>query len=185
MGKVAIIDFGSSFTFKVVNNINSIGESIVMFKENVKAEQLKNFDHIIFTGSPDACYNGGRQVDKDILDLNIPILGICYGHQLIHYLLGGTVQRAEVPEEKGLFELFLTGESKIFANTAQKQLVKMYHFDEVTKMADGFENLAHTPNCKIASTQNVAKKLYTVQFHPEDEGNQFGREILENFIKNC
>jgi len=182
MVKIGIIDFVSTFSKHVEEAVTKAGAQYDVFEHDADIETLKNYDGFIFTGSPDTVYECGKQADPRIFDLNKPILGICYGHQLIHYMLGGEVRRSNTPEQ-GNFYFTESRPSALFKDLPKIQQVHMSHFDEVTKMAEGFENLGSTRRCMIGATQNVKRKLYTVQFHPEAQGNDYGIEIYKNFME--
>ncbi|MBR3250888.1 MAG: gamma-glutamyl-gamma-aminobutyrate hydrolase family protein [Erysipelotrichaceae bacterium] len=182
MVKIGIIDFVSTFSKNVEETLTKVGAQFDVFKNDADIEVLKDYDGFIFTGSPDTVYEGGKQADPRIFELNKPILGICYGHQLIHYMLGGEVKRSDTPEH-GNFIFKESRPSALFKDLPKNHQVHMSHYDEVTKMAEGFENLGSTRTCQIGATQNVKRKLYTVQFHPEAQGNDCGIDIYRNFME--
>ena len=103
MVKIGIIDFVSTFSKYVEEAVTKAGAQYDVFEHDADIETLKNYDGFIFTGSPDTVYEGGKQADPRIFDLNKPILGICYGHQLIHYMLGGEVRRSNTPEQGNFY----------------------------------------------------------------------------------
>ena len=181
MKNIAIIDFVSDFSRLVEQAVIKVGGTYTTFSNTVEMDELKKYDGIIFTGSSDTVYDGGKKIDKKVFELNKPILGICYGHQLVHYLLGGEVRRSLTPEH-GNF-LFHGKESKLFKGLKDTHQVHMSHNDEVVKMAPGFENIGYSRTCAIAATQNEEKKIYTLQFHPESYGNECGIEIYRNFLE--
>ena len=178
--KIAVIDFESRFTKDILDKLEQIGVDHYLFRYDVKAEDIKDYDALIFTGSYDTVYDGGRLPDPSIMESNKPILGICYGHQLVHYLLGGQVKRALHPEIE-VVEIEIL-KSELFDNFPSKTKVVMHHYDEVTKMAEGFKCIATGKNCKYCASENIERKIYTVQFHPEAKGNDLGIEVFENFI---
>ena len=182
MVKIGIIDFLSSFSKNVQETVTKTGAQYDVFDHDADIETLRDYDGFIFTGSPDTVYEGGKQADPRIFELNKPILGVCYGHQLIHYMLGGEVRRSNTPET-GNFYFTQSKDSPLFKGLPKTHQVHMHHYDEVVKMAEGFENLGFTRTCKIGATQNKEKKLYTVQFHPESFGNDFGLEVYKNFME--
>jgi len=178
--KILIIDFGSRFTNNVIEAIAKLHMEYDCFDYNISIEIIKEYDGIILTGSYDTIYDGGRVADKELLNLGIPVLGICYGHQFVHHMLGGKVVRAKYPED-GIFEIE-TDESKIFKDLPRKHKVEMHHNDEVIELADNFKCIARTENCLIAASENPDKNIYTVQYHPEANGNDYGIEVFKNFI---
>ena len=179
--RIAILDFISPFTEKVCESIVRCGADYDLFPHDADPEILKGYDGIILTGSYDCSWDGGRRPDIGIYDLGKPILGICYGHQITSLLLGGQTAKSKTPE-KEVVECFMK-DSPLFEGLPEKQKVLMYHYDEVIQMADDFECIAETDRCAIAGCQNEERKIYTVQFHPEGEGNDCGDEIFMNFIK--
>ena len=178
--KIAVIDFVSSLSDHVFDMLNRIGMDYVVFDHTVTLKDLEGFDALIFTGSHDTVYDGGRQIDPAVLELGLPILGICYGHQLVHYLLGGEVRQSPTPEYDPV--LLRVTDSPLFKGLPREQMVAMHHGDEVVKMAEGFEKIGETDGCFYAASQNLEKKIFTLQFHPEAEGNDYGREIFENYF---
>lgn len=181
MMKIAVIDFISKYSDKVDEAFEKLGVEHRFFVHDVKPEEIQDYDGIVFTGSPDTVYDGGKMPDPGILECHKPIFGICYGHQLVHYLLGGEVKRSLTPE-KGSIEI-QTESSELFKDLPRIQKVLMNHNDEVTRMADGFRCIATEDDCLIAASENVERKIYTVQFHPEAEGNDHGLEIFSNFVR--
>ena len=179
--KIAVLDFESRFTKDILDNLDKINVEHYLFRHDIKAHDIEEYDAIIFTGSYDTVYEGGRLPDPSIMESNKPILGICYGHQLVHYLLGGEVRRALHPQHE-IIEVDVY-ESKLFDNFPSKMKVEMHHDDEVVKMAEGFRCTATNENCKYCASENIDRKIYTVQFHPEAKGNDLGVEVFENFIK--
>ena len=182
MVKIAIIDFRSSFSRFVEEAVVKAGGEYTTFDPASDIDEVKEYDGFIFTGSPETVYDGGKQADKRIFDLHKPILGICYGHQLIHHMLGGEVKRSLTPEH-GNFLFREEKPSALFKGLPQIHQVHMSHNDEVTRLAQGFEILGHSRTCKIAASENIERKLYTLQFHPESYGNDFGIDIFRNFLK--
>lgn len=178
--KIAVIDFGSSYTAKICEKLEELSVQGQLFDNDVRLADLSEYDGIIFSGSPDAVYNGGRLVDKDIIGCGKPLLGICYGHQLIHYLEGGKVQKAQVSEHKKV--LIHTSPSLLFKGLPESHGVRMAHDDEVVELAPGYERIAYSKDCYYAASQNIDKKVYTVQFHPEHEENDYGIQIIKNFL---
>lgn len=179
--KIAVIDFVSKLSNDVFETLKRINVEFDVFDCDVNIDELRNYNGIIFTGSHDHVYEkGSRSIDIKLFDLNIPIFGVCYGHQLIHHLLGGEVKKAK-EDEIGTV-LIHTEKSRLFKDLPETQNVYMYHSDEVNKLAPGFINLAYSEKCKYAASENKDKKIYTVQFHPEAKGNDYGDEIYINFI---
>ena len=182
MIKIGIIDFVSPYSKYVFEIITRTGVQYDIFEPGVNIEELEDYDGFVFTGSMDTVYDGGMKIDEKIFALNKPILGICYGHQLIHYMLGGEVKRSKTPEN-GNYLFRKEKESPLFKGLPKIHQIHMSHNDEVTRMAEGFEKLGFTRTCRLAATQNTERKLYTLQFHPETFGNDYGLEIYKNFME--
>ena len=178
--KIAVIDFESRFTKNILDKLDSINVDHYLFRHDVNIKELENFDALIFTGSYDTVYDGGRLIDPAVFEINKPIFGICYGHQLVHYLLGGKVDRAKTAELEPV-EINME-DSLLFKGLPRIQKVEMHHYDEVVELAPGFRCIASENNCRFGASENKEKKIYTVQFHPEADNNDYGKEIFENFI---
>ena len=138
---------------------------------------------IIFTGGPNSVYKEeSPRCGREIFELGIPILGICYGSQLMAYLLGGSVATAPV-SEYGKTETEVDNEhSLLFEGVSSKTICWMSHTDYIKQPATGFQVTAHTPVCPVAAMENPAQKLYAVQFHPEVMHTQEGMKMLSNFV---
>ena len=182
MMKVAIIDFKSFFSEDLINAVKNTGVDYSVFDSSVTVDDLKGYDGMIFTGSPKTVYLDGDKVDMSVLEMGLPILGICYGHQLIHYMLNGEVRKADKPEH-GKIELRQTADSELFYNLPEVHGVRMSHDDEVSRLAEGFEKICETDDCFYAGSQNIEKRIYTLQYHPEAKENDYGQEIYDNFIR--
>lgn len=183
MNKVLVVDFGSQYCKLIARRVRELGVYSEILPANKKdiVEMAKNYDAIILSGGPNSVYDpNSLTIDKGIFDLNKPILGTCYGMQLIHHLLGGEVSK--LPEgEYGKVKLHLTSNSPILSEVKDNSIVWMSHFDTVVKLAPGFELIAKTDMCN-AMTGNAEKRIYTIQFHPEVTNTEFGFKMLENFI---
>ena len=179
--KIAIIDLESRLSDSVFAAVERTGVDYDVFQYDVKPDELHDYDGIVLTGSHDTVFDGGRLIDRKILEMSKPVLGICYGHQLVHYLYGGEVVRSETPEVD-VSVLFKQEKSELFKGLPDTHMVYMYHYDEVVRMAEGFVKMGETDNSFYAASQNTDKKIYTIQFHPEADGNDFGDEIYKNFI---
>lgn len=180
---IAILDFGSQYTHLIARRIRENNVYCEIFPFNVPLNVLKkkNLKGMIFSGGPASVYlESSPLVDKKIFDLGIPVLGICYGMQLAAFLLNGKVCSSG-QREYGLAELLLKKKSILFKSLPSKFQVWMSHGDLVTKMPEGFENVAYTVNSPVAVMQNEKKKLYAIQFHPEVVHTIGGKQILKNF----
>jgi len=123
------------------------------------------------------------KVDEEIFNLGLPILGICYGMQLIAHTLGGKVESAET-REYGKAEIEITKDNQLFADLPKQQVVWMSHGDLVTQLPEGFETIATSPSCPITAMENTERKIYGVQFHPEVRHSVHGNDILRHFVFN-
>jgi GMP synthase (glutamine-hydrolysing) len=187
LSKILIVDFGSQFTQLIARRIRELGvycEIVSHKKINIKA-----FDNsvlgIILSGGPLNVYQINRySFDKKILELNIPILGICFGHQVLSKLNGGKVKQSK-HREFGLANIYKKNDSlltKNFFNKKKSKKVWMSHADQVSKIPKGFKVLASSANSKFAVVENKIKKFYGVQFHPEVTHTESGKKLISNFI---
>ncbi|MFA6729537.1 MAG: glutamine-hydrolyzing GMP synthase [Eubacteriales bacterium] len=181
--KAIIVDFGGQYKELIARRVRECGVYSIIVPSTAAAEEIKakNPVGIILTGGPDSVYESGAEFDRKILDLGVPVLGICYGMQLISVTLGGTVKPG-VKREYGTLRAELNPESRLFKGIGPKQKVLMSHADLVTCVPEGFEVIASTPQCPVAAFQNESLGLYGVQFHPEVENTPRGREIIKNFL---
>ncbi|MFD3158174.1 glutamine-hydrolyzing GMP synthase [Haloimpatiens sp. FM7330] len=181
---VLVIDFGGQYNQLIARRVreNSVYCEIVPYDYSIEKIKGKNPKGIIFTGGPNSVYEeGSPRLDKEIFELGIPILGICYGDQLMAYTLGGEVKTPE-KREYGKTEVDLKTESLLFKGIDSKDQCWMSHTDYISKTPEGFEVIATTDECPCAAMANVDKKLYGVQFHPEVEHTLFGKKMLQNFL---
>ena len=183
MEKIAILDCGGQYTKVIDRRVRELGVKSLIFPITVKKNELKEMKGIILSGGPNSIGQNERLVfDKEIFELNIPILGICYGMQLISDYYGGIVD-SNTKKEYGEYEIKINNESPIFTNLNQKEKVLMSHGDTVKKLPDGFEVIALSGKA-IAGIGNDSKKIYGFQFHPEVDLTEHGNIMLENFIRN-
>ncbi len=187
LNKILIIDFGSQFTQLIARRIRELG----VFSEIVshKKIKLKDIDltikGIILSGGPLNVYQINKySFDKKIINLNIPILGICFGHQMLSKLNGGRVKQSK-HREFGLANIFKKNESLLIKNFFNKQKFKkvwMSHADQVSKLPIDFKVIASSTNSKFAIIENKSKKFYGIQFHPEVTHTENGKKLISNFI---
>ena len=138
---------------------------------------------IILTGGPNSCYEEGAPTcSRELFEMGIPVLGLCYGAQLMMLVLGGNVEKAPV-REYGKTEVFVENSSPLFGNVAPTTTCWMSHFDYISKIAPGFEIVAHTADCPVAAAQCREKNLYAIQFHPEVLHTVEGSKMLYNFVR--
>ena len=180
---VLIVDFGSQVTQLIARRIREFGVFCEVKNFNISLEEIKkNLPRaIIFSGGPSSVYEeNAPKISPQIFDLNIPILGICYGEQLICDMLGGKVEKS-FEREFGKAEIEIVKDSKFFKDFQNHQ-VWMSHGDHISKIPQGFEVIAKTPKAPFAGIANEEKKIYGVQFHPEVYHSIDGAKILKNFV---
>ena len=186
LSKILIIDFGSQFTQLIARKIRELGVySEILSHNNSNNINLENVKGIILSGGPLNVYQDKKiKFDNTILKKNIPILGICFGHQIISKEFGGKVKQSKF-REFGLAEVTKIKKSlllKNFFDKKNKSKVWMSHADQVTKLPRGFKKVAYSKNSKLAIIENSSKKIYGVQFHPEVTHTTKGKQILKNFL---
>lgn len=180
--KIAVLDFGGQYAHLIANRIRRLGVYSEILDGDIPAKNLTEYKGLILSGGP-ASVNAENSIlcDKAIFDLGIPILGICYGHQLIAFSLGGEVKKGKVREYGSAKAHFLMNGS-IFKGVQSDENVWMSHFDQVVKLPEGFELVAKTADCKIAAMANYKRNIFSTQFHLEVTHSPCGNMILENFV---
>lgn len=182
MEKLAILDCGGQYTKVIDRRVRELGVKSDIFPINVKSEDLKDYGSVILSGGPNNVADGQRlKFDKNIFELGIPVLGICYGMQLMSDYFGGIVD-SNVKKEYGQNEVTINTKVPIFDGLAETQQVLMSHGDTVKVCPEGFEVIAKSGEA-IAGIGNVEKRMYGVQFHPEVDLTEEGMKMLENFIR--
>ena len=185
MDTILVLDFGGQYDMLIARRVRERGvyAEVVNF-DKITAEEIKRrgYTGIIFTGGPNSVYKeGAPSFSKEILSLGIPILGICYGMQLMGHLAGGTIASAEESGEYGKVTLTVE-DSPLFKWVPKESVAWMSHRDFVQTVPSGFTLIARTEKCPSAAMANEEKKLYGVQFHPEVTHTAFGGKMLENFL---
>ncbi|WP_027634581.1 glutamine-hydrolyzing GMP synthase [Clostridium hydrogeniformans] len=181
---VLIVDFGGQYNQLIARRVRECGIycEIIPYSYSLDKIKAKNPKGIIFTGGPNSVYGeGAPRLDEEIFSLNIPILGICYGDQLMAHTLKGEVKSAEI-REYGKTEVNLDENSPLFKGMKNIDSCWMSHTDFISKAPEGFKIIGYTDKCPVAAMENQEKKLYGVQFHPEVEHTLFGKKMLENFL---
>jgi GMP synthase (glutamine-hydrolysing) len=182
--KVLVVDFGSQYNQLLTKNIRKAGVYSELVSNTITVEQIKamkNVKGIVLSGGPNSVYQqNSLSIDPAIFDLKIPILGICYGMQYLAYKFGGTVRPAKT-KEYGLQKITSNQSSKIFNNTPTNQNVWMSHSDHVTTLPETFSITASSPNTAICGFENIERKIYALQFHPEVTNSEYGFDIIKNF----
>ncbi|MDB9746575.1 glutamine-hydrolyzing GMP synthase [Candidatus Pelagibacter sp.] len=186
LDKILIIDFGSQFTQLIVRRIRELGVfSELISHKKIKCAQIKsNIKGIILSGGPLSVYQLNNDLfDTKILSLGIPILGICFGHQILSKFNGGKVKQSK-HREFGLANIYKKNESKLIKNFFNKKTKKVWmsHADQVSKIPKNFRVIASSENSKFAIVENRLTKLFGVQFHPEVTHTENGKKIISNFI---
>ncbi|MBI5475799.1 MAG: glutamine-hydrolyzing GMP synthase [Ignavibacteriales bacterium] len=185
MEKILILDFGSQYTQLIARRVRELGVYSELVPFDISIEKIKaiNPKGIILSGGPSSVYEkDSPQPDRQIFELNIPVLGICYGLQIIAHHLGGKVD-TQLRKEYGAAELIVNDSSDLFNGIENgKTKVWMSHGDALTKIPDSFEIIARSENAPICSIRNVQKKIYGVQFHPEVVHTTEGTKIISNFL---
>lgn len=182
---VIVLDFGGQYNQLVARRVRECNVycEIYSYKTDIKKIKEMNPKGIILTGGPNSCYEADSpSCSKELFELGIPVLGLCYGAQLMMHVLGGRVARANV-REYGKTEVFIDKtDSKIFENVSEKTVCWMSHFDSIFEVAPEFEITAHTADCPVAAAENVERGLYAIQYHPEVLHTVEGTKMLSNFV---
>ncbi len=181
---ILILDFGAQYSQLIARRVRELHVYCEIQPFNIPLEKIQAFNPkgIIFSGGPSSVYAADAPIsDERIFSLGIPVLGICYGLQLMAFQLGGEVDRA-AKREFGRARLIVDAENGIFTGVSKSTEVWMSHGDSLTKLPDGFEPIAHSDNAPICAIRNQQKKIYGVQFHPEVVHTKEGKKILSNFL---
>lgn len=183
---IIVLDFGGQYNQLIARRVRECNVYAEVHPFALPLEKIKEMNPkgIIFTGGPNSVYGeDSPKCDPQIFELGIPILGICYGSQLMSHLLGGTVETAPV-SEYGKTEVDITPDSVLFAGVQSKTICWMSHTDYIAKAPEGFRITATTPVCPVAAMELPQKQLYATQFHPEVMHTQEGMKMLSNFVLN-
>ena len=182
--RILVLDFGGQYNQLIARRVRECNVYCEVHPYNLSIEKIKEFNPkgIIFTGGPNSVYGSDSPVcDKEIFNLGYPILGICYGCQFMAYSLGGCVEHAPV-SEYGKTLVDVDVKSPLFKYVNPQTTVWMSHTDYVSAVPANFDIIGNTPVCPVAAMQNVEKKLYAVQFHPEVMHSVEGMQMLKNFV---
>jgi len=183
MDKIVVLDFGSQYSHLICRRIRdfSVYAELVPFDISLENLAKLNPKGIIFSGGPSSVYDSGAPIpDKKIFQLNVPILGICYGHQIIVNNFGGKIKRAN--KEYGSSVLTIDSNSDILNGVGDSVRAWMSHGDEAENVPEGFEIIGHTENSRSAAIANKQKTIFGIQFHPEVVHTEKGTDILKNFV---
>lgn len=182
-----VLDFGGQYNQLVARRVRECNVYCEIYSYKIDIEKIKamNPKGIILTGGPNSCYEPDSPTySEELFKLGIPVLGLCYGAQLMSHVLGGKVEKADV-REYGKTEVIIDKkDSKVFENVSATTTCWMSHFDYISQVAPGFEITAHTADCPVAAAENAVEKLYAIQFHPEVLHTPEGTKMINNFVKN-
>ena len=183
---ILILDFGGQYNQLIARRVRecNVYSEVVPFDISIEKIKEKNPKGIIFTGGPASVYGeDSPRCAEGIFELGIPVLGICYGMQLMTYTLGGTVARAD-KREYGTTDVSIDNSSLLFEGFENTNGFLMSHTDFVEKVPEGFKNIGHTSSCPNAAMENKEKNLYGIQFHPEVNSSINGTQVIKNFLFN-
>lgn len=181
---VLILDFGGQYKELIARRVRECGVYSIVKPGDISLDKIREIDPIgiILTGGPNSVYKKeSPHCDKAIFDMGIPVLGICYGMQLLSWSLGGEVAPCS-SSEYGKTKMQVNTDSLLFAGLYPIQIGLMSHTDQVTKLPVGFKSIAHTVSCENAAIENAGKKLYGFQFHPEVESTPNGTAMIRSFL---
>ncbi|KAI8896319.1 class I glutamine amidotransferase-like protein [Globomyces pollinis-pini] len=180
---ILILDFGSQYTHLIARRIREFGVYSELLACTTKIADVPfKPKGVILSGGPYSVYeDGSPHVDPAVWDLNVPVLGICYGLQEISHTRGGKVESCE-KKEFGKANITITGDSPLFKDLAKEITVWMSHGDQVTKVPTGFKTIASTPTAPFAAVERVEDRVYGIQFHPEVTHTPQGKQLLKNFV---
>lgn len=185
--KILVLDFGSQYNQLIARRIREMGVYSELHSNEMTLDEilaLKDVKGIVFSGGPEDVFEeDAPKCDPAILTSGIPLLGICYGMQLIQQELGGKVEPGE-SSEYGRTQIDVIEPDKLFEGLPKEETVWMSHGNKVTKLAPGFETLAKSDNCPYAAAGDAKRNIYTLQFHPEVRHTEYGNDILRNFVFN-
>lgn len=183
---IIVLDFGGQYNQLIARRVRECSVYCEVHPYNMPIEKIKEMNPkgIILTGGPNSVYGeDSPRCTEELFELGIPVLGICYGSQLMSYVLGGKVATAPV-SEYGKTEVMIDTSSEIFKNVSDSTICWMSHTDYIESAPEGFKIIAHTPVCPVAGMENAERKLYAVQFHPEVVHTVEGTKMLSNFVYN-
>ena len=185
--KIIVIDFGGQYNQLVARRVRECNVYCEIYSYKKPLEEIKamNPKGIILTGGPNSVYEeGAATCSRELFELGIPVLGLCYGAQLMMQVLGGKVEKATEREYGKTKTLIDGGKDTLFSGVPDETIVWMSHNDYISRIAPGFDVIAHTADCPVAAASCEEKKLYAIQFHPEVLHTVKGKDILFNFVRN-
>ncbi len=185
MDTIAILDFGGQYTHLIANRIRRLGVYSEIVDSAIRAGECGRFKGVILSGSPHSVLERDRPgFDPGLLSLPVPILGLCYGHQIMAQCLGSRISRG-LRREYGAASMNVLSKEGLFKGLDDSEQIWMSHGDAVENLPEGFETLASTETCAITAMGNAAEKKFGLQFHPEVTDTPHGMMILENFLDLC
>ena len=182
---VIVIDFGGQYNQLVARRVRECNVycEIYSYKTDIAKIKAMNPKGIILTGGPNSCYEDGAPTcTEELFNLGVPVLGLCYGAQLMMHVLGGKVEKAPV-REYGKTEVMVDNSSALFMDVSPTTICWMSHFDYISKVAPGFRICAHTADCPVAAAEDASRNLYAIQFHPEVLHTKEGTKMLHNYVR--
>ena len=182
---VIVIDFGGQYNQLVARRVRECNVycEIYSYKTDIAKIKAMNPKGIILTGGPNSCYEDGAPAcTEELFNLGVPVLGLCYGAQLMMHVLGGKVEKAPV-REYGKTEVMVDNSSALFTDVSPTTICWMSHFDYISKVAPGFRICAHTADCPVAAAEDASRNLYAIQFHPEVLHTKDGTKMLHNYVR--
>lgn len=183
--KIAVLDFGGQYAHLIANRVRRLGVYSEILDNETPADKLAKYKGIILSGGPDSVNDpNAPKCDTAVFKLPVPILAICYGHQLMQHLMGGQVSKGKT-KEFGFATLQTKKTEGIFKDFPSSSRVWMSHFDIVQEMAEGFEIIGETEDCTTAAIANFDKNYYGIQFHMEVTHTEEGQKLLNNFLNLC
>ena len=185
--KIAVLDFGSQYAHLIAKRFRMLGYYSEILLPSAPLESFKDVKGIVFSGGPSSVYeDNAPEFNSAILDLDVPVLGLCYGHYIVQLGYNGTVGKAQTGEF-GFARLNLNPavSSPLFKGIQGEQQVWMSHQDGVLQMGQGFEVVGSTKDCPYAATQNLSKRRFSLQFHCEVKDTPCGNQIFQNFADIC
>lgn len=184
--KIIVIDFGGQYNQLVARRVRECQVYCEIYSYKTELEKIKTMNPkgIILTGGPDSCYEeGAPSCAAALFESGIPVLGLCYGAQLMMHVLGGKVEKAPV-REYGKTQVHLDTVSALFQGLPETTICWMSHFDYISRLAPGFTAIAHTKDCPVAAAECRERQLYAIQFHPEVLHTVDGIRMLDHFVKD-
>lgn len=185
MQKIGVLDFGGQYAHLIANRVRRMGVYSEIVRPTAELSEIEHYEGLIFSGGPSSVYEeNAPKFNPEILNFSKPILGICYGHQVICHTLGGEVKPGEV-KEYGTANIQIKDNSGLYDGLDPKELVWMSHGDSVKIIPENFEITAVTDDCPVASVEWPERKIFGLQFHPEVTHSVNGLKMMKNFLKIC